>query len=407
MNGIGIVGAGIAGLQLGLYLQQHGIPVTIYSDRTPEQTRAGRLPNSVARFEHTRAREREMGVSHWELPDFEMKCVHFYIDGAPPLTFRGDLARPASFVDIRIYQAQLLEDFAARGGRVEIDAPDASDVTRLSAEHDLMVVASGRGSLTELFRRVPGRSPYTAAQRRLMVGLFEGVTLPDPLGISFNISPGHGEVFQAPFFSIAGRVCSILVEAVPGGALEPITHLRYDDDPSAFEATLLDLLRQHARRIFERVDRERFHLTRPLDLLQGAVTPTVRRGYVQLKNGRYVLALGDVHILNDPILGQGANTASHAARVAGEAILGGGPFDEQFCRTVEEDVWTYARPVTEWTNAALHPPAPHVMAVFQAASRDKAIADELVENFNAPERNWAIFESPDNASAFLRSRGQS
>jgi len=117
MNGIGIVGAGIAGLQLGLYLRQHGVPATIYSDGTPEQTRAGRLPNSVARFEHTRARERELGVSHWEFPDFEMKCVHFYIDGDPPLTFRGDLQRPASFVDMRLYQAQLLEDFAARGGQ--------------------------------------------------------------------------------------------------------------------------------------------------------------------------------------------------------------------------------------------------------------------------------------------------
>ena len=33
MKNIGIVGAGVAGLQLGLFLRQHGIPATIYTDR--------------------------------------------------------------------------------------------------------------------------------------------------------------------------------------------------------------------------------------------------------------------------------------------------------------------------------------------------------------------------------------
>ena len=270
-----------------------------------------------------------------------------------------------------------------------------------------MVVASGRGSLTELFPRLPERSPYTAPQRRLMSGLFEGIDNAEPLGVSFNISPGHGELFQPPFLSFGGRVSNILIEAIPGGDLEQVTQLRYDDDPAAFEATLLDLLKRHAPRVYERVDPGAFRLTRPLDLLQGAITPTVRRGYARLENGRHVLAIGDVHVLNDPILGQGANAASHAAWTAGEAILEGGPFDEAFCREVEERIWAHARPVTEWSNAALHPPAPHVLDVFRAAAQSKAIADEVVDNFNAPERNWAIFESPEGASAFLRSRGRS
>jgi hypothetical protein len=406
MNGIGIVGSGIAGLQLGLFLQQHGVPATIYSDRTSEQIRAGRLPNSVARFEHTRARDRQLGVDHWSSPELGITCVHFFLNGAPPLAFRGDLKQPGSFVDMRIYLGRLLDDFAARGGRVAVGPLDAAGVERLASSHDLIVVASGRGSLTEMFPRQSDRSPYTQPRRLLMSGLFRGVREAEPLGVTFNISPGHGEVFQAPFYSFAGRVSSIFVEAIPGGALERIARQRYDDDPVAFETTLLDLLRAHAPRVYERIDWTAFGLTGPLDLLQGAITPTVRRGYAQLDDGTFALAIGDVHVLNDPILGQGANAASHAAWVAGEAILAGGPFDERFCQSVEGRIWEYVRPVTEWTNAALRPPAPHVLDVFKAAARSKEIADEVIDNFNAPARNWEIFSTPRNAATFLRERGQ-
>jgi hypothetical protein len=48
MSGIGTAGSGIAGVQLGLFLQRHGVPATIYSDRTPDQTRAGRRGRSAA-----------------------------------------------------------------------------------------------------------------------------------------------------------------------------------------------------------------------------------------------------------------------------------------------------------------------------------------------------------------------
>jgi 2-polyprenyl-6-methoxyphenol hydroxylase-like FAD-dependent oxidoreductase len=34
MTGIGIVGSGVAGPHLGLLLQSHDVPVTIYTDRT-------------------------------------------------------------------------------------------------------------------------------------------------------------------------------------------------------------------------------------------------------------------------------------------------------------------------------------------------------------------------------------
>src|SRR5215831_18464077 len=103
MKNIGIVGSGIAGLQLGLFLQKHDVDATIYSDRSPEQIRTSRLSNFVVRFDHTRERERALGVDHWEFPDFGLFGVYMHIGVEPPIVWDGALKRPASSVDMRIY----------------------------------------------------------------------------------------------------------------------------------------------------------------------------------------------------------------------------------------------------------------------------------------------------------------
>src|ERR1041384_523231 len=100
-----------------------------------------------------------------------------------------------------------------------------------------------------------------------------------------------------------------------------MTRLRYEDNPRHFEITALALLREHAPSIYNRIDLRAFGLTRPLDLLQGAITPMVRQGYARLENGRFAMAIGDVHVVNDPLIAQGGNTASHSAWALGQAIL--------------------------------------------------------------------------------------
>jgi 2-polyprenyl-6-methoxyphenol hydroxylase-like FAD-dependent oxidoreductase len=49
MTTIGIIGAGVAGLHLGLLLQKYGVAATIYAEKTPEQQLAGQLRNIVVR----------------------------------------------------------------------------------------------------------------------------------------------------------------------------------------------------------------------------------------------------------------------------------------------------------------------------------------------------------------------
>ena len=52
MKQIGIIGGGIAGLHLGLFLRKQGMAATIYTERTPEQPpglRASRTSSAATR----------------------------------------------------------------------------------------------------------------------------------------------------------------------------------------------------------------------------------------------------------------------------------------------------------------------------------------------------------------------
>src|SRR5690349_8832915 len=147
MTSIGIIGAGVAGLHLGLFLRQHGIEATIYSEKTPEQQFGSRLPALVGRAWHTRERERKLGVNHWDHGNNEFLHMNITVHGEQPLVFQGKLENPFIAVDMRIYFGRLMEEFAARGGVIEIREVQAGELDEISARHDLLVVATGRGGL--------------------------------------------------------------------------------------------------------------------------------------------------------------------------------------------------------------------------------------------------------------------
>src|SRR5580693_5026266 len=93
MHDIGIVGAGIAGLHLGLFLQKRGIQATLYADRTPDEVRRGRLPSTTALFGTAREHMRQLGVAHWDTPDTGTHQFDFGIKGAP-LSFHARVRSP-------------------------------------------------------------------------------------------------------------------------------------------------------------------------------------------------------------------------------------------------------------------------------------------------------------------------
>ena len=103
--------------------------------------------------------------------------------------------------------------------------------------------------------------------------------------------------------------------------------------------------------------------------------------------------VGDAHVVVDPLVGQGANSASFAAWALGEAILEGGPFDDAFCRRVDERRLPFVMAVYDWTNF-MTAPEPHLFELVGAMSQIPALADDFTENFNHPDRQWEHLASP-------------
>jgi 2-polyprenyl-6-methoxyphenol hydroxylase-like FAD-dependent oxidoreductase len=400
MTSIAIVGSGVSGLHLGLFLQQHDVPVTIYTDKTAEQIASGRLLNTVAHHHHTLERERELGVHHWDAGEYGYVCHQHSIVGTPePIRFRGDFTHPSSIIDYRLYLPRLLGDYAERGGDVVVGAIDAEAINRIASEHDLVVVAAGRG-MGAMFAPLPEKSPYDKPQRRLSAGIYHGVSYSEPKGVGVHISLGHGEMLELPITSRDGFATALLFENIPGGDLEVLADISYDEDPRAHDETVLRKLEQHYPACFERVDTASFRLQGPTDLLQGALTPVVREDYVRLENGRYALAMGDAHCVVDPVNGQGANSASYSAWVIGHAILEDLAFDEQFCRRVARERQAFVHGVSDWTNMTLNP-EPHFVGLLMTMAQDKAVCDAYTQNFNHPDRQWDTVATPERTAAFI------
>jgi 2-polyprenyl-6-methoxyphenol hydroxylase-like FAD-dependent oxidoreductase len=398
---IGIVGAGIAGLHLALYLQKHGVDATLITDRAPHDYRNIRLLNTVAHHHVTIAREDYLGVNHWKDP----KDHYYYHDHAfnfpEPIKFRGYFSKASRAVDYRIYLPALMEDFQHRGGKIEYRRIEEADIAPLVARFDLLVVAAGKGPLGQLFAYRPEQTPYSQPQRRLCVGLYSGIRQPDPMNVTLSVSPGHGEMIVIPTITFGGVANALLMENVPGGDMEELATISYEKDRQHFLRVLLDKLEKHHPTTYDRIDTARFDLAQPTDLLQGGIVPTVRNTVVEFEGGKCALALGDVHSVVDPMMGQGANVASYAAFVVGEEIVNSDVLDARFCEKVDLKRQDRVLAASRWTNLMLQPPSEALGMLIGAMSQNRALADEFTENFNYPDYQWDRVSSPERIHAWV------
>jgi 2-polyprenyl-6-methoxyphenol hydroxylase-like FAD-dependent oxidoreductase len=232
--------------------------------------------------------------------------------------------------------------------------------------------------------------------------IVRGVEHLEPFASDSYLLPGLGEIYFPPFYTFGGQLNAFLIEAVPGGPFDEVTRMSYPDDPGLFKRTLLDLFATHAPALRERVNDREFDLTRPIDYLQGAITPVVRKGWAPLGQGRFAVAVGDAWVLNDPVTGQGANLGSRCAFLLADAISAAARFDEQFCRSAESTMWiTAAQAATTFNNAFLEPLPRHARELFTAAASDQRVANGVVDLFNDAATALAALSSPADTEAFV------
>jgi hypothetical protein len=401
MRQITIVGGGQAGLPLAIGLLKAGYGVRLVQNRTAADVAAGKVLSSQCVFGTAREQERKLGLDLWddEAPAITgMRIAVAAPDGSgnKAFGFVGNLAEKAQSVDQRVKFSRFLELFEQLGGTLNITDAGIPELEKYEQDSDLVVVAAGKGAVTQLFERDPVRSPYDKPMRALSLVYAKGVTPYEQTCVTATLIPGAGELFMIPALTTSGPCEILFFEAGPGG---PLDAFDASMDADTQLAKIKSLIRQFVSWEYERVAD-----AVPTDGnagLIGRFPPTVRNGIGTLPSGKKVLGLGDAVVLNDPIVGQGSNNAMKAATIYLDAIVqrGDKPFDPAWMTATFESAVQRVQASTDWTNMILMPPPPHVIDLLARASGKQALADRVAQGFDEPATIVPLFADPALAAA--------
>ena len=385
MPRIAIVGGGQSGLQLALGLLDSGWEVTLVSNRTAEEIAGGQVLSSQCMFESALQTERALGLDHWAHDCPPVEGISLAVPdagGGKAIDWAARLDWPAQSVDQRLKVPEWLDELVRRGGELVLREANVDNLEGYARSHDLVVVATGKGALANLFAPDAEKSPYATPQRALALTYVTGMQpRPEHSAVCFNLVPGIGEYFVFPALTMCGP-CEIMVfEGVPGGPMDCWGDVRSPDEHLARSLEILEhFLPWEAARCSD------IALTDANGVLTGRLVPGVRRPVGKLPSGAAVLGMADAVVLNDPITGQGSNNAAKCAEIYLEAIIEqGGDFDEQFMQRTFDRYWRgYAQWVVSWTNALLAPPQPHVVRLLEAAQELPPLAETIANGFDDP-----------------------
>jgi flavin-dependent dehydrogenase len=391
---ITIVGGGQAGLLLAIGLRQAGHAVRLVQDRPAAAIAGGRVMSSQCMFAAALAQERRLGLDLWAQTAPKIQRVQVTEAGpAPRFGFTGRLRGPAASIDQRVKFPAWLSLFEQLGGVLEIRSAEVDDLERFARDSELVVVASGKGALAALFPKNERFSPFSRPMRALSMVYLQGAAADAGCLRSIAV-PGAGGIMRFPALTHSGACDILFFEAVPGGPLDVCragmtAEAQYD----AMRQALAHLVPAEA---------EGLETARPTDEgahLAGQITPIVRHAVGRLPSGRAVLGLGDAVVLNDPLVGQGANNATKLAALYLDSILGrdGLPLDEAWIEALAAAAWRLVRAATLWTNLALLPPSAHVAGLLRAATMDQAVADRFVHGFDDPDTLLPLLLPPQAA----------
>jgi flavin-dependent dehydrogenase len=384
MRYITIVGAGQAGLQLGIGLLKQGYYVTLVSNKTASELLSGPILSNQGMFDTALQYERDLGLNFYEHLAPKNKSVTLTIanNGQKAIHWKGFTDKPFQAIDQRLKFSRWLQEFEALQGNLIIKDVNLADLENMAKLSELTIVASGKGEIGQLFERDSEKSLFDKPQRALACHYVKGMMPVSHPGVRANIIPGVGEYFTMPGLTLNGQCEMMLFEGVPGGKMDCWQSIH---SPEAQLEKSLDILKKYVPWEAERC--KNVELTDEKAVLKGRYTPVIRKPYFKLpQSGKPILGIGDAIVLNDPIAGQGANNASKAAKLYMDNIIeqGNKPFDEPWMQTVFDNYWRYAQFATKFSTMQLQPPAPHMIALFASAAQVQKVANKLANGFNDP-----------------------
>jgi hypothetical protein len=414
-----IVGAGQAGLQLGIGLLGDGHDVTVVSNRTADDVRNGRLLSGQTMFGRPLATERKLGIDLWqqECPQLEGKAFALFNPGDPNpvFDFAARLDEPGQSVDQRVKYPAWMDLFEERGGHLELAQVGIPEIERYAETHDLVIIAAGRD--TGLFPKVPEKSPFDKPQKIVAICGVHGLTPRTPWdGVCITPVKGCGENIILPVLLPTGPGHLFVFQYYPGGPwdnwpeatdVDAGLHVRLNSVEEHL-AHSKQLLKEYLPRMYERA--RDCEAADALANLRGGVTPVVREPVGELPSGRLVLGIGDAVVVNDPLTAPGANSTALAADAYVEAIRahGDAPYDRAFMEKTFYDFWDKdMRFITEWNNKLLGGMPEHVVRVLTVANEVPEIAHRWVNAFNNRADFFEWLGTPEKADAYLEQIGYS
>lgn len=409
MRRIAIVGAGQAGLQLALGLLAKGYHVTLTTNRNGEDIRNGKVMSSQCMFNAALQSERDLGLNFWEDQCPAVEGIGLTVPdpenpNEPLFSWSTRLDRYAQSVDQRLKMPVWLDEVVKRGGEVVIQDVGVAELEQLSASHDLVLLAAGKGEIVNLFEKDTERTQFQQPQRALSLTYVKGMTPMSPFSrVSFNLIPGVGEYFVFPCLTTTGP-CEIMVfEGIPGGPMDcwqGITSAEQHLEKS------LELVKRYVPWEAERC--RSVELTDDKGFLSGRFTPMVRKPVLTLPSGRKVFGMADALVVNDPITGQGSNNAAKCSKVYLDAIVARGAqnFGPEWMHDTFEQYWSYARHVVKWTNTMLTPPPQHLLELLGAASQSKPLASAIANGFDDPRNFAPWWFDAQSCQAFIQEKAR-
>ena len=403
MHTIAIVGAGESGVQLALELHRNGYAVTLISDRGPAEILTGNVMSSQCVFSGALAVQAPLEISSVtpvdpDSPEVQLERISLTLTGAESLGWSSPLDSPARSVDQRVKCSVWITDFVSEGGTLLIEKVTVGRLEELTRVHDLVVVSTGKGELGQIFTTDRSRSPFDKPQRALALTYVIGVEPDAEPGIRMTIKPGVGEFFTFPGITTSGLCQMMVFEGVPDGPMDCWTSVT---SPAEHLQKSLEILAEHFPDEAARFTHAQ--LTDDGGTLRGWITPTVRHAVGTLPSGRHVFGLGDAVVLNDPLTGQGSNTATMAARYYHDAIVrqGDKPFDQQWMKRTFDEFWRgWAQWSVSWTNSMLKPLKEHQINLLRAAEQHPALAGAIASGFDDPRTLFPWWYDAAEAAEF-------